>query len=188
MYHYIALGTLILIFIVWALFKLFGVLYKSPTTIQTFEPVSTNTSSSIAITEDDYPKKEVNYGYSSYKKSQKTHLTRDLNTMNGNISDESLKSRNSFGFVPSIRSVAPLSNRGKRGTQNFLMLLDTLDVIDDEDAKRPKPKHVSTAASVSGIEANSSDETASQTLIGKELDVGKDLGPIQLNYIKIQDV
>ena len=188
MYQYIALGTVILIFIVWALFRLFVVLHRTPITIQTIDPISTNTSSSIAITEDEYPKKQVNYKYSSHKKSQKSHLTRDLNTMNGNISDESVKSRNSFGFVPSIRSVAPLSNRGTRGTQNFLMLLDSLDVIDDEDAKKSKPRYVSTAASSSCVEANSSDETASQTLIGKELDVGKDIGPIQLNYIKIQDV
>lgn len=101
-----------------------------------------------------------------------------------NTSMESLRSKRSFGFVPSMRTIAPLSNRGKRSTQNFLILLDTLDALEDEEQKRRKPY---TVASSSGIEANPSDETASQTCIGREPDNSKDPGQIQLSLIRAQE-
>lgn len=104
-----------------------------------------------------------------------------------NASVESLRSKKSFGFTPSMRTVAPISNRGKRGAQNFLMLLDTLDALEDDESKRRKIHQVYTAASSSGIEANSSDETASQTFIGRELDKSNDPGQIQLSLIKAQE-
>lgn len=158
----------------WALFKLYNCLENDKGQMDQDDstaastphlgPAKTVTTSSIAITEDS-TKRDI------------IHAS----------TDDSLRSKNSFGFVPSIRSVAPLSNRGKRGTQNFLMLLDSLDALEDEEAKRSRRKRVTTAASASGIEANSSDETASQTRIGKELEVGTDPGRITLNFIKVQD-
>lgn len=183
MYQYIAFGVLVVLFGIWALFKLFLHFTKRQIPGVLTPVSSTDTSSSIAITEVNDCSKNRQRVRSS---NRRIYLRKEYDPTQSGISDESLKSRNSFGFVPSIRSVAPLSNRGHRGTQNFLMLLDSLDVLEDEDTKRSKLKH-HTVVSGSGIEANPSDETASQTLIGKELDRSTDPGRILLNYIKIQD-
>ena len=121
------------------------------------------------------------------KVSQEKEQSVQSTSMLATSSIESLRSKKSFGFVPSIRSVAPLSNRNGRGTQNFLMFLDTLEAIDEDETKRKKPAKVYTVASQSGIEANSSDETASQTFIGRPLDGCKEPGKIQLSLIKAQD-
>lgn len=147
----------------------------------------TNTSSSIVITEDCGSKKVVHNVNKQTERSQNLiskRVTRAKKIMS-RASDDSVMSRNSFGFTPSIRTVAPLTNRGRRNTQNFLMLLDSLEPIEDVEAKKRRRKPF-TATSSSGIEPTPSDETASQTLIGKEVDRVKDLGAIKLDYIRSQ--
>lgn len=184
MYIFIALGLLIILILLWMLYKLHWSQLNRPMPSPPPPTESTKTSSSIAITEDDGAAGMTTNEWGK-RQTPRSYSKRD--PLKSGISDDSLKSKNSFGFVPSIRSVAPISNRGHRGTQNFLMLLDSLDALDDDELKRSRQKPQFTAASGSGIEASSSDETASQTLIGKELDKSKDPGRIQLDYIKVQD-
>lgn len=84
--------------------------------------------------------------------------------------------------------IEPLASR--RPGNNFLEILNNLndDEDDDEKAKQvAKRDRALRTASSSGIEANPSDETASQTLIGREADTDADPGLIQLGLIKIQD-
>jgi len=100
-------------------------------------------------------------------------------------SEDSLRSKKSTGFIPTLKSVFPVSSSNNRGSQNFLMLLDSLDAIDDDEIEKKAPP--STIASCTGIEANPSDETASQTLIGRELNSSEDPGRILLNLIKSDD-
>jgi hypothetical protein len=193
MYHFIALGALLILAIIWAITRLVLLFMKQTDSVSSSPTVgSTNTDSSIAITEDYGTKKASIYNVNKQTEQSQKLLSNSSSRgkkITSNASDDSLKSRNSFGFTPSIRTVAPLANRGRRGTQNFLMLLDSLEPIENEEAKRRRqhPKKPFTTASASGIEANSSDETSSQTLIGKELDRGSDPGAIQLDYIRAQN-
>lgn len=111
-------------------------------------------------------------------------------------------SRKSSGFeltIP-VKSVEPVK-KGQKGV-NFLDLLDKLnEVIDDDqeqserrERERKKRKYderhmrdtIDTTSSA-GIEANPSDETASQTFIGKEPDSRPDPGELQLGLIKALD-
>ena len=190
MYHYIILGAILVSAAIWVIYRLV-LLYMNPVRVAnpSSNVNSSNTNSSISIAEVYGPKKSQGYNMNKHTEQSQniiSNATIRTKKITSNASDDSLKSRNSFGFVPSIRTVAPLTNRGKRGTQNFLMLLDSLDPIEDEEAKKRKqPKRHYTTASSSGIEANSSDETASQTLIGKELDHVNDLEAIKLDYIRL---
>jgi hypothetical protein len=200
MWHYVALVAILIMAIIWAIFRLVSLLRKQNNSAASSPTIeSTNTDSSIAIIEDNGGggvKKSSVYNVNKESEQQnqrlivvsnKGHTTGRAKKVMSDASEDSLRSKNSFGFIPSIRTVAPLANRGKRETQNFLMLLDSLEPIEDEDARRRKqqPRKPFTTASSSGIEANSSDETASQTLIGKELDRSCDIGEIKLDYIKI---
>lgn len=194
MYYYIALGAVLVLAVIWGIFRLvllLRVLMKPAdvVTVRSITTESTNTDSSIAITEDYGSKKALVYNVNKSTEQSQKLLSDKIVHAKKISSEDSLKSKKSFGFVPSIRTVAPLTNRGRRGTQNFLMLLDSLDPIEDEEAKRRRqpPRKPFTAASASGIEATSSDETASQTLIGKELDRFEDPGAIKLDYIKAQN-
>lgn len=202
MYHYVLLGAVLASAIIWAIYRLAAFLMKRPTSThqapdRTIESANTNTSSSIVITEDGgTAKKAPIYNVDNRQPGKQKQIPpqscatkSEAIKFMSNYSDDSLRSRNSFGFVPSIRSVAPLSNRGQRGTQNFLMLLDSLDPIEDEEAARKRrqmAKNAMTDTSSSALEVNSSDETASQTLIGHELDRSKDLGRITLDFIRLQ--
>lgn len=92
----------------------------------------------------------------------------------------------STGFEPTLKtSVEPLKKDQKK--QNFLDLLDELSGLDEDpdEAERNRRKRVREqikTASSSGIEASASDETASQTFIGRE-PPGRDPGRIELELI-----
>lgn len=196
MLQYILLAVILIIAIILSLYRLISYLMKRQniTEPQANEPEtgSIETNPSIIITDEMGSRKSTAYNLQGQDDqtqiqapSRQPWLPR---VVSNGTSIDSLRSRNSFGFVPSIRSVAPVSNRGKRGTQNFLLLLDSLEPLEDDAARRRRqPKHPFTAASSSGIEANSSDETASQTFIGRDFDSSNDPGGIQLNYIKAQN-
>lgn len=93
----------------------------------------------------------------------------------------------STGFEPTLkRSVESVKKDEKK--QNFLDLLDELNGLDDnkeelERKRRKRAKELVTTASSVGIEASASDETASQTFIGRE-PPRPDPGRIELDLIK----
>lgn len=104
---------------------------------------------------------------------------------------KSYGSKKSTGFEPSIKEEQNNQmNAGKK--PNFLELLDKLDEIATQDAENANRKggqknRAALTASSSGIEANSSDETASQTFIGRGPDARPDPGQINLDIIGKQD-
>lgn len=93
----------------------------------------------------------------------------------------------STGFEPTLkRSVESVKKDEKK--QNFLDLLDELNGLEDnkeelERKRRKREKELVTTASSVGIEASASDETASQTFIGRE-PPRPDPGRIELDLIK----
>lgn len=92
----------------------------------------------------------------------------------------------STGFEPTLkRSIEPLHRNQKK--QNFLELLDELNALDDnqeefEGNRRKQGKEEIKTASSSGIEASASDETSSQTFIGREAP-SQNPGRIELELI-----
>lgn len=104
-------------------------------------------------------------------------------------------SRKSTGFEITIKSVEPAKKGSK--SNSFLTILDRLNAMDEDDVlererkKRRKEEEIrrnaAYTASSSGIEADSSDETASQTFIGQDPEATPDPGQIQLGLIKAQD-
>jgi len=96
-------------------------------------------------------------------------------------------SRRSTGFEPTLGTVKPFSRGGRKN--NFLELLDRLNAIDAESEqelqeREEKKKKAAYTASSAGIEADPSDETASQTFIGKEPTSRPDPGSIHLSLIR----
>lgn len=100
----------------------------------------------------------------------------------------------STGFQPTTisenQTVEPLIKR-ERGN-SFLEILDTLNKMDDdeEEKERKKRRRNQKVQSVSstGIEPNPSDETDSQTFIGKESEARPEPGKILLGLIKAQNI
>lgn len=107
-------------------------------------------------------------------------------------------SRKSVGFELTIKSVEPVMKSNR--SSNFLTILDRLNAIDEDEEEERKERErkrrrkeeenkrlaVYTASSA-GIDADSSDETASQTFIGQDADSVPEPGQIQLNFIKASD-
>ena len=184
MYPIIALVIIFILLAIWGICKLIAshrAAHRKKSEGQSNESASEDIEMSDTDNSDlsDKPVRESLVGNLITLPSNSTPQVAEAST-------ESLKSKKSFGFVPSIKAVEPLPNHGKRDTQNFLMLLDTLDALDDEDTKRRKMEASYTASSA-GIEANSSDETASQTFIGRDLDADNDPGKIHLRLIRALD-
>lgn len=107
-------------------------------------------------------------------------------------------SRKSVGFEITIKSVEPATKSNR--SSNFLTILDRLNAIDEDEEEERKErerkrrrkeeenKRLGTyTASSAGIEADSSDETASQTFIGQDADAVPDPGQILLDFIKASD-
>lgn len=111
---------------------------------------------------------------------------------------KSYQSRKSTGFEPSISTieqtiVEPLK---KQSGNSFLEILNRLNETDREEdelerkeRERRKRRREQRVQSISptGIEAGSSDETASQTFIGKEFESRPNPGKILLGLIKAQN-
>lgn len=97
-------------------------------------------------------------------------------------------SSKSTGFEPTMMVNSAAAR--KRRDNNFLEILDRLNQEDKDDdglrdKKVNKDRLIRTGSSGGGgIEANSSDETASQTYIGKELST--DLNPERIQLVMIQ--
>lgn len=110
-----------------------------------------------------------------------------------NRRDAPIASPESSGFEITIKSVEPVIKGNK--SNNFMTILERLTNEDDELEKELKERRKEEAskrnaaytASSSGIEADSSDETASQTFIGQDPGATPDPGRIQLGLIKAQD-
>lgn len=107
-------------------------------------------------------------------------------------------SRKSAGFEINIKSVEPATKANR--SSNFLNILDKLNAIDEDEEeerlererkrrrKEEENKRLAVyTASSAGIEADSSDETASQTFIGQDAESRPDPGRIQLGLIKACD-
>lgn len=92
---------------------------------------------------------------------------------------------------PAVKApfVQPVTKGGNMS--NFLQILDRINAVDGEDEEerreRERKRHATRSASSSGIEAAPSDETASQTFIGKEPEARPDPGRIQLGLIKTSE-
>lgn len=127
--------------------------------------------------------------YAYFRDRHDADISKSYESVDSSSGQETKKST---GFVPTISITRPAVDslgespvdsrvKGKRSS-NFLDLLNRLNEMDDEDGNDRKHK-TSTASTTSGIEANPSDETASQTFIGKELDMKTEPGRIQLYLI-----
>lgn len=113
---------------------------------------------------------------------------------------KSYSSRKSTGFEPSINREALLQTveplKGQR-TSSFLEILNKLNELEGDDEeerkererkrRRREERELNSISSINGIDANSSDETASQTFIGKPPDARPDPGRIKLGLIRAQE-
>lgn len=110
---------------------------------------------------------------------------------------QSVGSRNSYGFEPNTWLIEPVVKQGHK-TNNFLSILERLDALEEFDEfereqerervrRRRLVEETPQTISSAGIEANSSDETASQTYIGKEATARPDPGTIELSLIRAQN-
>lgn len=105
-------------------------------------------------------------------------------------------SRKSTGFVPTSKQDAQVlqssENQSSKNTSSFLDLLDQLNEItnDEKESSKKRAKMLANAtftASSSGLESSVSDETASQTLIGKFSESNPDPEQINLSLISRRD-
>lgn len=198
MYLLVFLVAIVGFIVIWFLCKLISILKEKSKLQEQRQPnandieanpgqqTRTDASNNDAVSENDSNRWSASKQSKESKDFGLAH-TSQKSTLIGynNMSEDSLKSKKSTGFTPTLKSVFPVTTSGKCGSQNFLMLLDSLDALDDEEIVRRDPP--ATVASSTGIEANPSDETASQTLIGKELENDQDPGRIKLNLIKSED-
>lgn len=97
-------------------------------------------------------------------------------------------------FLPRVGTSSRLVEPIVKRRNNFLEILDRLSTLgDDEEEDRirkrreERRRNMTDTSSSTGIEAESTDETASQTLIGKEPKATPEPGRIQLSLIKARN-
>lgn len=192
----------ILLVATWALFKLYELFRPTPSPVANIETglsdftsksnldsnmssgsALTTTSSGVIIRPDgvDTIGHRLANRYLSPKQTVESVKSVKMAKLGSDIKSDG--SRKSFGFEPLVK---------KYKGNNFLAILDEINALDEEEEQRrlkKRDRRIRTASSV-GIDADSTDETASQTFIGKASAVSQQLpdpGGIQLGFIKAQE-
>lgn len=171
----IALLIGVVVALIWAVYRLFTWLMSKSVQDSSGRSNASSASSSLRPPDENAPKTT---GFLPspllYKKPQFIRLEEAKQPL---VREQELATQRSAVVQPVVKG---------RAHGNFLQILDRLSAAEENDeesdTKRRERKKTSTPSS-SGIEAAMSDETASQTFIGKQPETRPDPGRIQLGLL-----